>query len=171
MRGGLIKRLGLWSIILGVLSFALLLLGINLAFNPPIGERVELTNGHILHVSHGGNNSIFHENISQSSLNRHDFTFTNIATGEVFHSTRQGLGSVTYGFGNISHSLVAHINLDAGSYLMEFEPPPHGVFVWNSNLAQVVVLGFGLIIAIMMSLAGFILCLVFYALRKTRRNV
>jgi len=165
------KILTLLGLIIPASAVALVFVIISFVNNPIFTEpRDILENGSIVHIEESRTHQIFLEDRITPVLLSHDFAFVNTQTGERITS-RPPMSSTTYTFGGVSGRLVALVDLDTGSYVIEFAPwGGSGDFVWGFGIGgaitafvlQVV----GLSLALMFSLTGFVILLV---LRKSNK--
>ena len=167
------SRLGLWAAVLyvltGLFAAAIVLVVIVFANGLSEVERIVINSGDTIFVERAGRQTIHHESFGQGHFHR-DFVFRN-STGQVVHSGIP-FGRSTYAIGSRTGLLVATAHLDAGPWVVEFEPAEFGEFLWNYDLTGPI-MGFvfgllGLTFAIMAALAGAIVCTVFNSLRKAK---
>lgn len=109
-------------------------------------DRAIVQSGDIVVVDESRLHRIFVEAERLPPIGRHDFTLTNTVNGNVFHSRPvSGLSSFNYNnlvdIGEdgtrrfVSGTAVADINLEPGTYVIEFAPLPFGVdIVWDYNI-------------------------------------
>jgi len=176
------KKLGLWSVILGVLTvlaaIGMAALIINFVQNTVNSERPVLSNGDIVVVETAGVQRIFHERIGFAQVTGYPFMFTDVATGAQHMSSSPNF-STTYNLGQVSGRLVAEVYLPPGSFVVEFRPleiqDGGGIFVWNPDVldgvAAFVIQIIALSFAFVGLLGGFVVCLIFYVLRKSRSKI
>ena len=133
------KNSGIWLAVSGGLATIFIILTIfaiaSFIGNAFSGEPPQiLTNGTVVHVEQRGTHRIFIEDRVPPLLSRHNFTFTNVETGERVEC-HAPVGTMTYTIGSRQGRLVANVTLEPGSYIVEFEPwEGSGVFVWGIDI-------------------------------------
>lgn len=169
------KKLGIWIFVTGGLTLVLFVASIvfftSFIHSPTLNEpRQQLVSGTTVHIEEDRPHQIFLEYRLPPMLASHEFTFTNIATGEQVTSRAPSVTS-TYQIGGAHGRAVAVVDLLPGSYLIEFEPwDGGGIFVWGTDMFGTI---FGGVIGIfalggvsLLSLAAFAVLLAFYITRK-----
>ena len=133
------KKLGFWAAILGTLAamsaIGLIVLIISFVQDTSTNERQILASGDIVYATESRRHNTFIEDTSPTTLLSHDFILTNTATGHVIHSRPSAAFSTNYTISNVHGSTIVVVDLDAGSYVIEFAPlESNGRFVWDHNM-------------------------------------
>ena len=175
-----IKRMSIWGIILGVLTASALvtiLLLTVLIDQEARQPRVRIENGSVIHIEESRTLHIYLEDTAPPTLDSHEFVFTNIDNQSRIYSYTPNFTRAYAQNGVIVNdipvsgtfgSLVAIVELEAGSYIIEYSVlEDSGVFVWGSylNMSFFIIL-VGSILGCFALLVGFIVMLVTLLIKR-----